>query len=284
MFDEWIAHVISYWSIQWYTLVTLSSLFISSASSADIVFVVLCYISYSWCTHVLLIDLMCFILESLDDMTKYVCDLFSKVKNNSVVAPKWNDHPYGPTELRRRVYVVPVKDLRRLSLLWPSPDLQPHWEYKVRLRSYWVYCDLQPFPISGDIYRVKWLISHPGMMSVHDFLTWDQIYIMYTYIIYNSSEHSFSLVCASKLFLFQYLDIFFTTWVITVIQLKSYCLWFQPEHYIGHLLGHEGPGSLLSALKGKGWCNTLCAGGKSGASGFSFITMDLDVTVEGLGE
>ena len=29
---------------------------------------------------------------------------------------------------------------------------------------------------------------------------------------------------------------------------------------VGHLLGHEGPGSLLSLLKARGWADALCAG------------------------
>lgn len=28
----------------------------------------------------------------------------------------------------------------------------------------------------------------------------------------------------------------------------------NPGHYLGHLIGHEGPGSLLSELKSKGKC------------------------------
>ncbi len=34
----------------------------------------------------------------------------------------------------------------------------------------------------------------------------------------------------------------------------------QAEDYISHLIGHEGEGSLLSALKQRGWANTLSAG------------------------
>ncbi len=34
----------------------------------------------------------------------------------------------------------------------------------------------------------------------------------------------------------------------------------QAEEYISHLIGHEGQGSLLSALKRRGWANTLSAG------------------------
>ena len=34
----------------------------------------------------------------------------------------------------------------------------------------------------------------------------------------------------------------------------------KPDHYLSHLVGHEGPGSLLSALKARGWATDLCAG------------------------
>ena len=34
----------------------------------------------------------------------------------------------------------------------------------------------------------------------------------------------------------------------------------KAEDYVSHLVGHEGPGSLLSALKKKGWASGICAG------------------------
>ncbi|XP_077991993.1 insulin-degrading enzyme-like isoform X2 [Glandiceps talaboti] len=56
----------------------------------------------------------------------------------------------------------------------------------------------------------------------------------------------------------------------------------KPGHYLGHLIGHEGPGSLLSELKKKGWVNTLCGGQKDGAKGFMFFIVNVDLTEEGL--
>ena len=38
----------------------------------------------------------------------------------------------------------------------------------------------------------------------------------------------------------------------------------KPEEYASHLLGHEGAGSLLSALKARGWASALCAGVSEG--------------------
>ncbi|CAH1259207.1 IDE [Branchiostoma lanceolatum] len=57
----------------------------------------------------------------------------------------------------------------------------------------------------------------------------------------------------------------------------------NPGHYLGHLIGHEGPGSLLSLLKAKGWVNSLVGGQREGGNGFMFFTVNVDLTEEGLG-
>ena len=64
-----------------------------------------------------------------------------------------------------------------------------------------------------------------------------------------------------------------------VIQLYSF---FQPERYLSHLIGHEGPGSLLSELKHRGWVNSLMAGESSGAKGFAFFGINVDLTEDGI--
>jgi len=55
-----------------------------------------------------------------------------------------------------------------------------------------------------------------------------------------------------------------------------------PGSYLGHLIGHEGPGSLLSELKSRGWVNTLVGGQKSGSKGFGFFVVNVDLTEEGM--
>jgi insulysin len=45
-----------------------------------------------------------------------------------------------------------------------------------------------------------------------------------------------------------------------------------------HLLGHEGPGSLLSELKRRGWATSLQSGGTTTARGFGFFSVDLDLS------
>lgn len=59
----------------------------------------------------------------------------------------------------------------------------------------------------------------------------------------------------------------------------SYLL--QPEHYVSHLVGHEGKGSILSELKSRGWCNNLVGGASSSAKGFGFFEITVDLTEQG---
>ncbi|XP_064466057.1 insulin-degrading enzyme-like isoform X2 [Ornithodoros turicata] len=55
-----------------------------------------------------------------------------------------------------------------------------------------------------------------------------------------------------------------------------------PGHYLAHLIGHEGPGSLLSELKSRGWVSALIGGEKDGARGFGFTIVNVDLTEEGI--
>ncbi|KAK0053563.1 insulin-degrading enzyme-like isoform X1 [Biomphalaria pfeifferi] len=122
--------------------------------------------------------------ESLDDLQKLVVPLFEHVVNKKVQIPRWDNPPYTQNELQCIVYAIPVKDIRELSVLWPTPDV-------------------------SEYYRAN------------------------------------------------------------------------PGHYLGHLLGHEGAGSLLSELKARGWANTLVGGQRAGAKGFSFFSVAVDLSEEG---
>ncbi|KAJ5737805.1 Peptidase M16 core [Penicillium malachiteum] len=58
----------------------------------------------------------------------------------------------------------------------------------------------------------------------------------------------------------------------------------QPSRYISHLIGHEGPGSVLSFLKAKGWANGLSAGAMPICPGSAFFTISVRLTPEGLNQ
>lgn len=56
----------------------------------------------------------------------------------------------------------------------------------------------------------------------------------------------------------------------------------QPAHYIYHLTGHEGPGSILSFLKRKNWATYLSSGMCFGGIGFGFFHISVDLTEQGI--
>jgi insulysin len=57
---------------------------------------------------------------------------------------------------------------------------------------------------------------------------------------------------------------------------------YQPSRYLAHLIGHEGPGSILAYLKEKGWANALSAGGSPITTKAAFFEIDIKLTTEGL--
>jgi insulysin len=60
-------------------------------------------------------------------------------------------------------------------------------------------------------------------------------------------------------------------------------LWMsKPGRYISHLIGHEGPGSLLAYLKAKGWANDLSAGAAPLCPGTGHFSCSITLTEDGL--
>ncbi|KAM5532097.1 hypothetical protein V8D89_014261 [Ganoderma adspersum] len=56
---------------------------------------------------------------------------------------------------------------------------------------------------------------------------------------------------------------------------------YKPAGFLAHFLGHEGPGSLHSYLKQKGWITGLSAGPQNLARGFGMFKVTLYMTPEG---
>jgi insulysin len=52
--------------------------------------------------------------------------------------------------------------------------------------------------------------------------------------------------------------------------------------YVAHLIGHEGPGSLVSYLKRKGWANSLAASSSTEFSDFEAFEVTIELTTQGL--
>lgn len=56
----------------------------------------------------------------------------------------------------------------------------------------------------------------------------------------------------------------------------------HPGRYISHLIGHEGPGSILAYIKAKGWANGLGAGPNTICPGTGLFSISIRLTQDGL--
>ena len=59
---------------------------------------------------------------------------------------------------------------------------------------------------------------------------------------------------------------------------------FKPGNYLANIIGHEGPGSLHSYLKERGWITTLSTGVRDLARGFADFKITLYLTQNGFRE
>lgn len=57
---------------------------------------------------------------------------------------------------------------------------------------------------------------------------------------------------------------------------------FKLVSFLAHILGDEGPGSLLSGLKAKGWVNAMSAGGGIDGSNYKDFTLSFELMPEGM--
>ncbi|KAJ3143098.1 Insulinase (Peptidase M16) [Physocladia obscura] len=122
--------------------------------------------------------------ESISQLSEWVVEQTSAIKNKDIPIPKFPGHPLSKNQLLQQIKIKPVKDMQSLNIVFPLPDLTS-----------------------------------------------------------------------------QYL-----------------C---KPSGYISHLIGHESEGSILAHLKQRGWAQELTAGTSSGAIGFDFFRIGINLTEEG---
>ncbi|CAB4420535.1 unnamed protein product [Rhizophagus irregularis] len=67
--------------------------------------------------------------ESLDQLTQWVIEKFSAIKNKNVPIPTFDGHPLTENELLKQVFAKPVKDNRSLKIKFPFPDLSSLYRF-----------------------------------------------------------------------------------------------------------------------------------------------------------
>ena len=68
--------------------------------------------------------------QSLDELSSLVVSSFGDVSNGNVGPPSFPGSPYGPSEVKRRLNVVPIKEMRQVELYFPMPPVNHLYESK----------------------------------------------------------------------------------------------------------------------------------------------------------
>ncbi|XP_017059647.1 insulin-degrading enzyme isoform X2 [Drosophila ficusphila] len=61
--------------------------------------------------------------ESLDELEGMVLEKFSEIENKNVEVPDWPRHPYADERYGQKVKIVPIKDIRSLTISFTTDDL-----------------------------------------------------------------------------------------------------------------------------------------------------------------
>ncbi|XP_055383724.1 insulin-degrading enzyme-like isoform X1 [Condylostylus longicornis] len=76
-------------------------------------------------------DIMCLSVlgkETLDELEEMVITKFSDVKEKNVEPPRWSDKPYDDSQFSTKVEIIPVKDIRALTLSFMTKDLDEYYK------------------------------------------------------------------------------------------------------------------------------------------------------------
>lgn len=65
--------------------------------------------------------------ESLDELEEMTLERFSNIENKNVEVPKWSDKIYLEDQKAVKLFIVPVKDSRNLTISFQIPDLDEHF-------------------------------------------------------------------------------------------------------------------------------------------------------------
>lgn len=75
--------------------------------------------------------------EKLDELQSLVENLFSPALSKDIELPTWPESPYPESVCQLKINVSPIKDLRKLSILFPAPDMNRFYKsavsYKLHL-------------------------------------------------------------------------------------------------------------------------------------------------------
>lgn len=79
-----------------------------------------------------LMTLAIFGKESLDELEELATKYFSEIENKNVALPVWSDKIFLDDQKMTKVYIVPIKDTRNLTISFQIPDMDEYFRSGVR--------------------------------------------------------------------------------------------------------------------------------------------------------
>lgn len=76
-----------------------------------------------------IMTLVVYAKDSLKKLEEVCVQLFSKIKDNKdITLPHWDDWPYGQDELRKKIDIVSISDIRDFFLVFPMANMRPFYK------------------------------------------------------------------------------------------------------------------------------------------------------------
>lgn len=67
----------------------------------------------------------------MDQLETMVIEKFSEIENKNVKVPEWPRHPYGEEQYGQKLKIVPIKDIRSLTISFTTDDLTQYYKSAV---------------------------------------------------------------------------------------------------------------------------------------------------------
>lgn len=72
--------------------------------------------------------------ESLNQLENIVISLFGEIENKNITPTTYSyeDHPWGPKQVKHKIFIVPIADIHRVKMIFPTPSVDDQYKTAVK--------------------------------------------------------------------------------------------------------------------------------------------------------
>ncbi|XP_022689260.1 insulin-degrading enzyme-like [Varroa jacobsoni] len=97
--------------------------------------------------------------ESLDELTSYATDMFGPIQNREVTPQVWTVHPFREDSVQVEIKVVPVDDIHKLTVTFPTPDISSQYKSKPDYYVSYLISHTSQGGLIAHLRSLNWVIS-----------------------------------------------------------------------------------------------------------------------------